>query len=376
MTLRIPHPKTSLHLYRHLLREAGYLPPLATSFVRTRIRHFFRKRRDVDTPSQCKAHVREGHHKLRFLRAANAGDARRMRNVLLAVFGRSGRRRRELMTKLVEPEPPVDTAALSQAISDIKTTTTIREGRKEDWLDKWNAEKVRALAQAQLQHRPDNSPRPKIPAKSLYPEKLVPRENIWGLPLTEKAARAKLKQGWRVLANRLLPPVPKSQWELLADLAYGRKSGPEWAVPSRRAVADSRWMQQQGDGGIAGSHADEPWDWQKYATQKVRLVDRQKARSRTLLSGQTDDTSPMPGQPTVQHNYTARWWRRRYADVWSLTPLLEATEGGKGWTVTWGKSILTSPKPGPRQMELFEGIGTTGKKPRAPRSKPRPLQQP
>lgn len=118
-SLQIPPPQTALHLYRHLLREATYLPPVIKPFFVERVRtRFERHRRDPEPQYR----IDRAHKDLRYLRAANSGDYVRMRRVLMLGFGRIGRRRRELIDDLVRRDRPTDTESLSKFIETPETT--------------------------------------------------------------------------------------------------------------------------------------------------------------------------------------------------------------------------------------------------------------
>lgn len=346
--LQTPVPRCALHLYRHLLRESSYLPPVCRPFISERInRRFHKHRRDADpAPS-----LRQAGHGLRYLRAANAGDMARMRRVLLLAFGRIGRRRRELLDRLIRKDPPADSAALQELIRAEERPL----GEPDDWLTKWDVGKIQTFLASQAQAGIRSSPRPDIKSTQLDPRKNIPTENIWGRPLHPRLARTKLKKAWKKLIDRVLPPVAEGEWELLRDLASGKKAGPEWEIPTRRTLArrDDK----------AGSEAQgQEWHWAPYTVKPIRQVERKNSRPLKLMTGTAGGNSSLPGSPPAKvHNYTARFWRRFYAQIWQMTATMEKKPGGEGWNIKWGSTRLVLSPPAAGHAEFFQGVSSDGK---------------
>lgn len=343
--LQIPAPATPLHLYRHLLREASYLPQIARPFVDGQIKTRFRQHRDDDADDRSARRLRQAHRELRALRASNAGDMARMRKVFLRVFGRVGRRRRELVTELVRRELPTDTEALAQYAAEM---TSIASQRKVDWLDAWDIEKLRAFARSQVNASLVNSPRPSLTVHQTMPEEDLPAENSWGRPLPVRLARTKLKKMWAQVADKCMPPLPKEEWERLSDLAQGKLQDPEqrWLPPPRRPVALGT-----SDGVLPGVQS---WDWRAYAVKPVAAVDRPANRRNKLLTGAVDDNTPTGDpQPIDCHKYTAKSWRRMLGSVWQLTATMERKPAGSGWRIVWGKPKFQPAPASAGDMEFF-----------------------
>ncbi|EAA33732.1 hypothetical protein GE21DRAFT_5217 [Neurospora crassa] len=348
----LPHPTTTLHLYRHLLRESSYLPVLIRPFFDERITTRFRAHRASD-PSSCPqtaTRLKRAHHDLRYLRAANAGDLPRMRRILLLAFGRTGAKRRQLLAELLEPDTPSSDEELQKYIN--KARAIVKEGRKPDWLDNWDTEKLKAFVRSQTGGDAPpivNRPKPEITNHQLAPERYVPKENIWGGPLNEKVRRTKLKKTYKQVAEKVLPPVPREEWELLRDLVNKKE---EWEVPKRRTVGRMVWAKED----KSQEEAVLDWNWQRYATQPIWLVDRQKSRRNMLLSGQVDEDLPMGEQQPINcHRYTPRLWRRTLEQVWRMTAVMERRKDGKGWEIEWGQKKYEPPVAPSADLEFFEG---------------------
>lgn len=344
--LPIPPPRTTLHLYRHLLREATYLPPAVKPFFWDRIRTRFRLHQRDPAPD---VRIQKAHKDLRYLRSANAGHLLRMRRVLMMGFGRTGRRRRELISGMSQRNES------SAAQADKRADSVRPEGNNgspdedvfwDDWLSHWDKAKVLALARAQASVSLPEVPLPT--GKIADPHKLVPTENIWGKPLAKKLARSKLRKEYKSLIKRLLPPVEESEWELLRSLATG-KAGPEYDVPKRRPVATSEGAGEQN------------WEWKDYALKPIRAADANRSRQLKSLTGEIDDTSPFPRSAMGVHRLTDRSWRRLYADIWRMTPTMKAREDQRSWDTKWGKLGVKISGPTAAHAEFFEGAEGTGK---------------
>lgn len=357
----------TLQIYRGLLREASYLPPVCQPYIRQQIVSRFRRHAaDPPTCPQTRHRVRQARHDLRFLYAANNGLVDNLYRILLLVFGRTGSRRRLLIHALLQHDPPADSAQLEAAIArdaDARTYTA-KDGslaqRAPDWLDKWDTSKLRALAASQAKRGPAHSPRPDIKARQTDPAARLPRMNIWERPLPAKLARSKLRKGYVRLIHRVLPPLPTSDWQTLRALALGHAdSSALCQIPCRRPPAAP----------LNGDHDDHgastPWRWHAYATEPVRSVDRASSRSER---GRTGHPVPGPhgeGAAIGLHRYTPRLLRRLFAKVWEMTPTMEAKPGVEGkWDIVWGKVAKDVPVAAAAHAVFFEGapeITNTGK---------------
>lgn len=356
-----------LHIYRGLLRQASYLPPVCQPYIKQQIVSRFRRHAaDQPTCPQTKRRVRQARHDLRFLYAATNGLVDNLYRILLLVFGRTGSRRRLLIHALLRQDPPVDSAQLEAAIArdtDARTYTA-KDGslaqRPPDWLDKWDIRKLRALAASQAKRGPAHSPRPDIKPSQTDPAARLPRVNIWERPLPAKLARSKLRKEYVRLINRILPPLPTSDWQTLRALALGHAdSSALCQMPPRRPPA----APLHGDHGDHG--ASTHWRWRAYATEPVRSVDRASSRSQR---GRTGLPAPGPhGQsaPIGLRRYTPRLLRRLYAKVWEMTPAMEAKPGVEGkWDIAWGKVTKDVPVAAAAHTTFFEGapeVTRTGK---------------
>ncbi|KAK1832520.1 hypothetical protein QBC39DRAFT_256304 [Podospora conica] len=349
--LQLARPSTPLHLYRHLLRESSYLPPYARPFFDGRIKVRFRNHShsaDITTP------LKQGHHALRYMRAALLGDRDRMRRLLHMAFGRIGERRRMLLNHLIMPEAPSGTEALEQYMKEATAKLEKVQGDREpDWLDKWNLDRLMAMAKAQARRSFQSSPRAELQTKQLAMDQYTTGTSIWGKPIVPKLARNRLRRAWALIANRILPPVPKSEWELLRDLSLGNAPPSVWEPPPRRPLAPRL---------AADDVAGDDWKWEVYASASIDRVEANKSRRLKLLDGELGSDSPTDPKPLGRHNFTAKSWRRLLYSIWDQTPTMEKSSTGTGWDIVWGGRDFKPPTATDAHSEFFQGVPDTPQK--------------
>ncbi|KAL1855319.1 hypothetical protein Daus18300_011136 [Diaporthe australafricana] len=355
----------TLHIYRGLLRQASYLPPICQPYIKKQIASRFR-RHAFDQPAspQTRRRIRQARHDLRYLHAANNGLVDNLHRILLLVFGRTGSRRRLLVHALLRRDPPADSSQLEAAIAhdtDARTYTA-RDGslaqRPPDWLDRWDTNKLQALASSQARRGPAHSPRPDIKTSQTDPAARLPQRNIWERPLPATLARSKLRKEYVRLINRVLPPLPTSDWHTLRALALGHGDSTALCqMPARRPPATPRH---------GGQGAGTQWRWHAYATEPVRSVDRASSRAQRARTGHQVPGPHGQGAAIGLHRYTPRLLRRLFAKIWEMTPTMEARPGMEGkWDIVWGKVAKDVPVAAAAHAFFFEGdpkVTRTGKK--------------
>lgn len=359
---RIP----TLHTYRHLLREASYLPQVCQTYFRDHIRSRFRlHHHDPPRSPDTKLRLRRARHDLRYLWAANHGLRDNMLRLLLLAYGRIGKRRRTLMHDFGAKQLADDSASLGAQIqSDVERQNGQKRRQAPDWLDDWDVPKLHALAVSQA--RQDFwSPRAEIKGNRLKPEEAIPKENSWGRPLPARLARSKLRKWYKHLIVRLMPPVPRAEWDKLRLLATGAADRSLWALPQRRPrgkTADETEQEDDAD----GNNKNKSWDWRAYATTPVRAVERGSSRSQKARTGEEGEAPYGLGQPIGVRNYDRqRMWQRLYTKVWEMTPTMTEVErqdaqGGEGsekrsWRIEWGHATKDVPTAAPKQLAFFQG---------------------
>ena len=357
MSFQIPHPSKPLHLYRHLLREATYLPPLCRPWIASRIQARFL---DCRYEKDAKPHVKEAHHWLRYLRSANAGHVERLRQICYLVTGRVGKRRRQLANTFLTKTPPANTADLENTDLKVDPDAYI-EGREPDWLDNWSEEKLQAVAKSQVvQQDRGKGNWPQTMRRSLDPKRTLPTENSFGRPFPKRVARNKLKRHYASILHQLLPPLPQGEWDRLKDLANGRATGPEdFKMASRRTLAQP--VLPEANEEEAGAK-DEDWDWTQYATRPARKIERKSSREMKSLTGALDQDPRGQGRPIGVRTLGSRVLRRGiYSRIFECSAsMTEVPESGK-WKVQWGSSDIRLSKPAAAELRFFEGVDKNGK---------------
>ncbi|KAF5683230.1 hypothetical protein FCIRC_4546 [Fusarium circinatum] len=418
----IPAYLPPLHLYRHILRETSYLPPAIRPEITHRIRTRFRSHRKYDRHQN--KHRATAANLLRRLRAANSGKQTLMYDLIMEAFGRTGARRRSLLSDFIQLEPPSNSDALEALIQgveadekpaetvELKATklendssppkpaeTTIesrtsmnssedtndtpsngeepkakahllRKGPKPlqpAFYEKWDIEKLQKLLRSQrdLQQSTGLS-WPHRNIRSLRTDSEVPSQTIWGRPPTPRIYQAKRQRFWKRASNKTMPPLGKDEWDLLGRLSGGAQQEDQWQVPERRPVAKpSRGATPQSD----------TWDWEGYASRPASQVERTSPLSPYALVGR--DMEKHPYQPRFNDKeYSPRWFRRAYQRVWQITPKMDPNSKPGRLKFVWGALTTPAVPPTKAQLAIFEGVDRKGKRPVPPsRSQREPYSQ-
>lgn len=353
-----------LHLCRHLLREATYLPKPCAPYIRQQIITRFKKhKKDDPTNPMTKRRLRAAHTHLRSLRAANAGVLDHMTHILHLTLGRCGRRRRALMVQHfrtdVQPDNNDTRPGFDRGMPIKLQRTTLHGGQPlpEDWLDHWDIPKLAALMKSQHSHRFRNV-KPDLTNRQLkITEEQIPPENALGRPFGAKAARSRLRKYYKMIIDKLAAPLPREEWEALGKLAKGEDGpwGKKGPPPRRKMCVGGRVAEAITTPIVKGK---KPWDWRLYAVEPVRSVERSQSRSMKARTGEQGEGPYGMGSAIGIHDYErARMWRRLYAQIWEATPTMEVVAGSKEkqWKVKWGKRKRTEvPVAMPAQMSFWD----------------------
>ncbi|KAI0114350.1 hypothetical protein GGR51DRAFT_441222 [Nemania sp. FL0031] len=366
MPLQIPHPNTPLHLYRHLLRESTYLPPLCRPWIASRIQQRFRDCRSKNPAS----YVKQAHASLRYLRSANAGHISRLEHLCLLATGRIGKRRRILATSQLSHRPPADTAELERSRVEAVLETSrsdrttdalntpdaanaiVSPSHRHDWLDNWSLDMITTLAQSQAKHQGNNWP--KAMRRGLDTTKVTSGTNCFGRPYGPRLVRNKLKRHWAAVLNSLLPPLPQGEWDHLASLVKGDANVNELIIPPRRPVAQPL---QHSDPDLANSQ----WDWSQHVLQPARVIERGSARRWKSLTGEEDQDPRGHGRPIGLRVMGPRRLQRVYGRIWAMSPVMKKQPGKEKWSVSWGEPEQRISAPSTSDLVFFQGVTNNGK---------------
>jgi hypothetical protein len=202
-----------------------------------------------------------------------------------------------LISELRIPRPedgiPVDQDAVSQ-LSQRKKGTKVIEPKK-------LTVKLRHLLRSQLNNKPPELIRPALRSINL----VIPEFDIWDRPLPRKRVKNLEKKHFAQLLDRVLPPIPKDEWNHLRDMVKGKKAfeGPITRRIGRKQAADElSWLQEH------------------IRREKKPEYEAEEPQVRK------DD----------YHKITPRFMRRMLLQVWKQCPMMEWNDQSKNWDVRWG----------------------------------------
>jgi len=311
-------------LYRALLRQCTYLPDSAArhffhSHIVFRFREYHprtmlparnRGRRSVPLVEQRRpALLRTARKGLVFLQRANDGHPRHLGKALAMTYGRIGKRRHELLKPLLIADIPVNQAAVER-MSHPASKGLPHPSRQLQALIKMQAK--RKLSFFSRSNRPTEEPQ-------------IPEKNAWDRPMPIKRVRNFKKRWYAETIDRIMPPLPESEWKRLRGLASGEI---QCENPVQRRA---------------------PVEGKGFNTGIVRG---------TITGGTGFVSSP--------HELTARYMRRLWTKIFAQCPLMRPDESRKiGWDIRWGDIHGTKEmalQPGKQKsMAMFEGVDEHGK---------------
>ena len=325
------------HLLRTILRECTYLPDsCARQWMRQHVQGRFRRygikmwkhRKDPTYEGRIKSKYREARQAIGQLKRANEGERRPLLGVLFMAYGRTGKRRHELMLpllptaggqklqKLVDGSEKHVAAverpdtAVSPASMQAPSSPTAKPTAKDVNCGQWApyapelTPQLRALLQSQLRDPPPHITRPTL--RRLQPR--IEELNSWKQPMPVSRVKNQTKQWYAETLEKVHPPLPTDEWYRLHDLASGALSEPPV----------------------------------------------QRRKSSQSSSGSALELVVVRGQPTAQealgnrnaHKITQRFMQRMWTQVFSQCPLMHWDTERQTWKVTWGEQALYGMKCG------------------------------
>ncbi|KAH6683492.1 hypothetical protein F5X68DRAFT_233550 [Plectosphaerella plurivora] len=344
--LELVLPVQPLHLYRHLLREATYLPAICRPFVYSRIRGGFDRsteaiataRRKIPPPTglddpKTKA-LHHGLRQLRGLRAVNLGDYKRLDRLLHHVFGRAGKRRRELLAPLLQPSAPRDSEELQKQLLEKQGAPLVDKlGRplRMRRPDGWDRRRILTYVDSQRAQQKATSPTDwgRIGTQSAYSSKAddgrLPPLDAYGKPINERRKRKLLERWWKSAATKMAPPLEKTEWEKIKAAATGELPDNDWKFAPRRTIARS-----------SKPPAETKWDWTSLASKSASLAGRPVIRQQWRLTGK-QETGPYGFQRPQRDALPARTVQRAYERIWNTTSYIEQNpETLNSKAIHWG----------------------------------------
>ncbi|CAK4033967.1 Hypothetical predicted protein [Lecanosticta acicola] len=320
------------HYLRAILRECTYLPdPQARRYIsqyalsRFRKSDFKFKNPDNNEEQDLEAEKRRLHKdaqkQLNKLVRANNGDRRPLLKVLLAAYGREGKRRRELMQLWmpIAGKQKIDTI-LSEAANRAEvpekdalgpleacgTEASNRRSEDSQILPRLSPA-MDALVKSQAQAAPPYLTRPN--PKKLSPN--VPVLNAKLKPMPKSRVRNLTKKWYADILDRVLPPLPTEEWHRLRYLASGKTLlGPLPQLRSRESSIRAGY----------GAHSSA---LETVVAKGIRKLDKESWV-----------------QVSHREKITPRFMQRLYAQVFGQCPLMDWDDSKNRWNITWGHYAL------------------------------------
>ena len=323
------HSLAVLHVFRALLRQCTYLPdPAARQYMHGHIVSRFRDYQPYRTlPLAHRRHrppalvrqrlpylLRTARRGLTFLRRANDGHIRHLGRILAMTYGRIGKRRHQLLSNLKIPDVPVDQVAVKRPLEPANQAVP------------HPSKQLMALVKSQAKRKTGPFSRSNIS----HIEPKIPQENSWGRPMPIRRVRNYKRRWYAETLARIMPPLPKSEWEILLKRGSGQ-------LPWEGPVPRRKWTGGPDDEG------------------RTHLVGEK-------LKGSTRGTCSNPHR--ITHRYMCRLW----AKISATCPLMKPDLLSKsGWEVVWGdfykpdKTTFTLRSPGGGGYHMFGGVDEKGK---------------
>ncbi|MCJ1360955.1 hypothetical protein MMC16_000050 [Acarospora aff. strigata] len=328
----------SLHLLRALLRECTYLPdPAARAHVHRHVLSRYRaycprpgqhsqpasKALAAGSPSTVsQTHLlRTARHGLAILQRANSGHLDALVRILSLTYGRTGKRRHQLLRPLLAPDIPADHNAVASLSASLPSVTSLELTTR-----------LQALVKSQYRKKRLETLRPQI--KHMAPK--IPETNIWRRPMPVKRAR-NLKKRWiRMILENTLPPLPEEEWERLKLLANGNA---QWRGTVRRRAGISK-------------NAEEVANQLLHGASLVERLEEEISSSRKRAR-----RNP--------HRISKRLMQRLWGRIFTQCPVMRWSASKKSWYVEWGfierGNGVRQPAIDTSDEVIFKGVDERGK---------------
>ncbi|GAB7342317.1 hypothetical protein MBLNU457_g0546t1 [Dothideomycetes sp. NU457] len=295
------------HLLRAILREATYFPDqqartYISRYAVDRFKDYKIGHKDGQILTERRdALVEKAKLQLRHMIRANAGELKPFQRVMLLTYGRSGRRRRELLKPLVEIPDEAPGGVLDEtdqlagqhadgqmpAVKKVKPIPTLNK-------------KLMALLRTSLSAHMSSSTRVKIKSsRQLDPR--IPERNSWSKPMPESRVSNLTQKWYATMLDQVLPPIPDHEYERLKLLALGIVRPPP--PPAARSPANGSSPRSE--------------------TERSALIANRKIFDKVR-----------------GHTFTRRFLQRQYADVFTQVPRMKWDNDSENWTVEWGRASL------------------------------------
>jgi hypothetical protein len=332
------HRTASRHVLRGILRECTYLPDqFAASWIQQHALSRFRtyesrnKGRAGDETYEKRLETirRKSRQAMYQLQRANEGDRKMLMKALSMAYGRTGKRRRELLQPLISikghkvednasavenaaklmdasmhPSTPTRQPATSPSTPNNKPTKDRAIGPVKAQVKAYMNDlpaQLRAIVQSQITASP-----PTISRRN--PRRLgveIPELNTWLKPMPDVRVKNQLSDWYAGLLSTVQPPLPDDEWDQLRALALGIKR----AQPPK--------------------------------PRRTNLTPPTSVLEMVVTRGKLPDNL---FRKHYAHNINPRFMQRLWAEVFSQCPLMKYDSASDKWNVIWGHHVLNDAK--------------------------------
>ena len=291
----------------------------------------------------------------RFLERAGQGNHDDLKKLLFLTYGRTGKRKRELIRDLIRP-PETSLPEDEKALEDLIQNPMGRQALN----FKPNA-KFHSFLRSQVANSPAENPKAKI--RHLIAK--IPDENIWGRSVPLKLQKSLRKKWWANTLDKVLPPIPLHEFDRLRDLSSGKipiedppphRCRPKFIVKAlTEQENDSRvWELLKNPARLPNSTIDEVM----FDPELGLVLSKEGETERKPAAA---DKEKPPEKAWGEGPDRIRYMRRLYATIWNLTSVMAQDEVTKLWVTTWGGGRTKAHSgevtaPSAKDEELFEGL--------------------
>lgn len=408
------HYQASINLYRHLLRQCTYLPDaVARREISRQIRGRFRAHQPSKHAKATEKHgdtegvlcsvekrLKTGRQTLKTLEKANEGGLVSLNLVLRHAYGRTGRKRRELLQHLLkeststEESSKVGKGIAAEEVHKWDLTTvkipkifTAQKSKDQKIIEyhvtsKYGQLRAILASQSKMTSRLENLNRIKEHIPSM------PTTNMWGRAMPRKRVKNIAIKNYAYLVGRVLPPLPEDEWMRLYELANGirpiekppvKRKRLQTMQPDRlgpldleRVVALHRMNKDLSDHESCGTKAgSENFSSLTAKVQKrlsefdventwladentLQQVNQQILEEEMLLGRRFGVRHNMANNPSTMNT---RLIRRQLADIFQECPRPYWDTTSSTWRVEWGAQKLATPDVS-QVDSLFRSLST------------------
>ncbi len=330
-----------LQLLRAILRECTYLPdPAARTYIPQYVLDRYRAYQTETAYRPKNAHrikgskitirrvvelIREARVGLHDLQRANRGEYPSMEKVLLLTYGRTGKRRHELLEPLKQPDWTGDHEGkdiVSRTMTEMKVSKKLLEKVPKLTM------KMEALLHSQRKVQPLDLTRPNPKSLALK----IPEENIWHRPLPNKNIVNLVEEWYSSMLEKVLPPLPRADWERLEALASGKL---RWSGQIERRTLAAHGVEMER--AIKNAVRTEEQIKDGYITRIVRTNEQPNDPYRALERILGFNRLKGSGGKEQPHRVTGRFMRRMWARIFEQCPQMDWDPSSQKWNVEWGR---------------------------------------